>query len=610
MSFLSTQDDDTDATAAAVGFQESDDLINITTAQLFLCMLPIFFIAFLSNRMGLHLERPLLVGVVRVFVQLSVLGAVLAPIFTYGRDRCWVVLLYVAFMLILATRESTARCTYVFPGMLWRVALALVISIALASALGFGVILQPHPIWNPHYAIPIVGMLLGNAINGMALSVNAVTTCFVEQQREIEVLLSFGASPSEASARMVRTSVRVGATPTLNGMAVIGIISIPGMMTGQILGGTPPAEAAAYQMFICYLIAMSSFATILLQVWLVQRVGFHRETHMLEAYKFTKRTKSAFLKNIGSNFVERIKNLLEGKGFQHYSRDPNSSPEALPLMSVHGSLSKGNGTGAVTSSTTFDPTITTSGVVPENAGLQVHSVRSALSSNQENSPKLELLNVSKSFDIVALVDQRAVVTKKTLFQKFSLELRNFEVIAIAGPSGIGKSQLLRLIAALSPMDNDGGELLFLGNRPSSNPEQWRLHVRYVSQYKIDIPGTPRDLIEMITSFKVWKQNNMPPAEAILASSTKLVQSWGLEQNSFESEWKNLSGGECQRVYLAIALCSKPKVLLLDESTSALDVASKQRVEQSVNEISSELGVSVIWITHDQEQLQRICRGSV
>lgn len=117
----------------------------------------------------------------------------------------------------------------------------------------FGLILQPIPVWSPTYVIPIVGMLLGNCINGISLSLNSMLTSMVDSAREIELLLSFGASSYEAVSRLLNEAVRTGTMPQLNGMAIIGIISIPGMMTGQILGGSPVREAARYQSksFVC-----------------------------------------------------------------------------------------------------------------------------------------------------------------------------------------------------------------------------------------------------------------------------------------------------------------------------------------------------------------------
>jgi putative ABC transport system permease protein len=81
---------------------------------------------------------------------------------------------------------------------------------------------------DPQYVIPIVGMLLGNCINGVSLSLNSILTALVESTREVELLLSFGANSYEATARLFREAVRTGSMPQLNSMAIIGIISIPG----------------------------------------------------------------------------------------------------------------------------------------------------------------------------------------------------------------------------------------------------------------------------------------------------------------------------------------------------------------------------------------------
>ena len=151
-----------------------------------------------------------------------------------GHSSWWLVLLYVLFMVTLASLESSARSKYYFPGMFTSVLAAFILNVGLVSIFAFGIIIQPSPLWDPQYVIPIVGMLLGNCINAVGLSTNAIMTSLVEQSHEIEFFLSFGASPEEASSRLIREAVRVGAMPMLNNMAVIGLISIPGMMTGQV----------------------------------------------------------------------------------------------------------------------------------------------------------------------------------------------------------------------------------------------------------------------------------------------------------------------------------------------------------------------------------------
>jgi putative ABC transport system permease protein len=219
---------------SAAMMTSTDELIHVSTPLLVLSAVPLLILAFISSQMGLGLESPMVVGIIRAFIQLSILGAILRPIFFFGTHQWWLVLLYVLFMVTLASLESSARSQYYFPGMSTCVLAAFLLNVGLVSLFAFGIIIRPSPLWEPQYVIPIVGMLLGNCINAVALSTNALMTSFVEQSHEIELYLSFGASPEEASARLIREAVKVGAMPMLNGMAVIGLISIPGMMTGQV----------------------------------------------------------------------------------------------------------------------------------------------------------------------------------------------------------------------------------------------------------------------------------------------------------------------------------------------------------------------------------------
>ncbi len=107
--------------------------------------------------------------------------------------------------------------------------LAIFSSIIVVGGFAFLVVIRPEPRWNPQYVIPICGMLLGNCINGVSLSVNDLTKQIMEGgRREIELFLSFGASGWESMLRLTKEAVAAGATPTINSLNVIGLVSIPG----------------------------------------------------------------------------------------------------------------------------------------------------------------------------------------------------------------------------------------------------------------------------------------------------------------------------------------------------------------------------------------------
>lgn len=547
-------------------FEDPNGLIHVSTLSLLFSMMPLLGLALVSWHMGLALESPIVVGTLRTFVQLSILGAILQPIFTWGVEYYWLVLLYVLFLVLLGSLETSSRSKFYFRGMFSCILAAFLVNIGFVSLFSFGLIIRPRPLWNPQYVIPIVGMLLGNCINGVALSMNAILISIVEQSQEIELYLSFGGSAEEASSRLLREAVRVGAMPMLNSMAVIGLISIPGMMTGQILAGSPAMEAAKYQMLILYLIAMCAFGTILSEVWVVRTVAFD-ETQMLRTDRFIKREmKLSFLHKIAMG-VNAIRSF-----FSSHEANSRTNGETEPL-DVKGLPSH---------------------YVAPKGTLEVFTVHSG---QCRREPNLEIRQVSRVFSTNGV--------DRILFQDVSVVLHAGDIAAVRGPSGVGKSQLLRLVAGLSPMNS--GEIMLDGQNRNefANSAQWRRQVRYVSQNKVDIPGTPRQFVEHVSSFHSWRKQNMPSFEEMMTSTLHLIQKWGLEPTFLDSEWKTLSGGEAQRVYVAIAIASRPRVLLLDESTAALDLDSKTRVEEKVELAASEYGCSVLWITHDEEQIQRM-----
>jgi len=207
-----------------------------------------------------------------------------------------------------------------------------------------------------------------------------------------------------------------------------------------------------------------------------------------------------------------------------------------------------------------------------------------------------------------------------LFDHVNLQIRPGDFVLVQGPSGAGKSTLLRGMAGLVSMDGvvirgsgdegDNGSLLSM-----AQDENWRNRVRYVTQSKIDLPGTPRDFMMTVASFQTWQQQqatakSSPSSSSWFASfasffsdsttgatttntgiflQESVVQgylaAWGLSKpdSILNQPWSSLLGGEAQRVHMALALSSRPSVLLCDEVTSALDVATKRAVEQSVRE---------------------------
>jgi len=139
--------------------------------------------------------------------------------------------------------------------------------------------LQPTPGYDPRYAIPLLGMILGNCMTGVGLGLNRLTTSLTSRRAAVEAQLMLGAPRQVATAPVTREAVRSALMPVINSMAATGVVSLPGMMTGQILGGVPPAEAVKYQILVMFLIAggtgLGAVTAVLGAVYLITD-GRHR----------------------------------------------------------------------------------------------------------------------------------------------------------------------------------------------------------------------------------------------------------------------------------------------------------------------------------------------
>lgn len=230
-------------------------VIALSWTDILLAALPLVALAAVFAQQRLGLSRTLLTGAVRTLVQLALVGFVLKGIFENARPG-WTVA-FSLVMLAMGTWEVSRRQHRRFAAG-WTVGLSV---LGLFTA-GFTVtvfallaLVGVRPWWSPQYAIPLLGMILGNTMTGIALGMDTLTQNAWKQRAVIENRLALGETSCEAVAELKRESVRTAMTPIINALAVCGVVSLPGMMTGQILSGSDPLSAVRYQMMIMYLIA-------------------------------------------------------------------------------------------------------------------------------------------------------------------------------------------------------------------------------------------------------------------------------------------------------------------------------------------------------------------
>ncbi len=247
------------------------ELISLGPFDLALAAGLVLLLAALSWRLNLGVERRILIAALRSTVQLVLLGLVLKILFDTTNPL--LIGLLALMMLSVAGWEVMARQKQRYRGP-WGYgigALSMFLSSFSITVLALTVIIRVEPWYQPQYLIPLLGMLLGNTMSGIAIALDALTRQAAENRARIEARLMLGAGWSQAIEDMRRDALRSGLIPIVNAMATAGVVSLPGMMTGQILAGSPPMEAAKYQLLIMFLIAAGTGLGSVAAVWIGSR---------------------------------------------------------------------------------------------------------------------------------------------------------------------------------------------------------------------------------------------------------------------------------------------------------------------------------------------------
>jgi len=247
------------------------ELIRLTPLDLGIAASLVLILAGLSHALRLGVGKRLLIAATRSIVQLLLLGLVLEVLFAQTNPFYMGGLALI--MLLVAGYEAMARQSRRFTG-LWGMGigtLSMFITSFCITLLTLLAIIQADPWYTPQYLIPLLGMVLGNTMNAIAISLNQLTQNAWQQRSNIEARLILGHSWHEAIGDIRREALRAGLIPIINAMTAAGIVSLPGMMTGQILAGSPPLEAAKYQLLILFLVAAGTGLGSMGALWMGSR---------------------------------------------------------------------------------------------------------------------------------------------------------------------------------------------------------------------------------------------------------------------------------------------------------------------------------------------------
>lgn len=256
-------------------------IIDLAIWQVLLATTFVILVVVIIKIRGIKREKEILISSIRMTIQLILAGYILAivlehphPVVTAG-----IIILMEAFAIVTVFRKFSGKLSKKLQR-----SIAISMTAGTLSCLLFYLfaVIQIDPYYDPQYFIPIAGMLIGNSMTGISLGVKSMVDGMTTQKNLVEEALILGATPRHATKSIIDNAFDAAIMPTINSMVGMGIVFLPGMMTGQILSGTLPTTAVAYQTTIMFGILGAVSLTVILMLQLGYRSFFNQEDQLTE----------------------------------------------------------------------------------------------------------------------------------------------------------------------------------------------------------------------------------------------------------------------------------------------------------------------------------------
>lgn len=248
---------------------------NISITSLLIASSLVMISLLFSYFQKLKLEKETIISVVRAVIQLVIVGYVLEYIF--GQKNPLFTTLLLLFMTFNAAYNAAKRGKSIKNGLI-----ISFVSIASGAALTILILVFSKAIkYVPNQIIPVGGMIISNAMIALGLCYKQITNDFKSRREEIETKLSLGADIHLSSIEIIRDSIRTGMIPTIDSAKTLGIVSLPGMMTGLILAGTSPVNAIRYQIMVTFMMLSTTAISSFMACYLSYRNFFNKRKQLI-----------------------------------------------------------------------------------------------------------------------------------------------------------------------------------------------------------------------------------------------------------------------------------------------------------------------------------------
>ncbi|MCX7921705.1 MAG: iron export ABC transporter permease subunit FetB [Clostridia bacterium] len=256
-----------------------DKIINLGMWQLVAAYIFIVLLLFIVKIRGIAREKEILISTVRMTLQLMLTGYILAYIFQQSNPIFTIIVIII--MEVFAVHNTFKRVKSELSPKLKRIiALSLVGGSLISLVYFLLIVIRISPWYDPRYFIPIAGMIVGNSMTGVSLGIHRLVEGMNTQKHLIESALMLGATPKMAARQVANNAFDSAILPTINSMVGMGIVSLPGMMTGQILSGTSPLVAIEYQIAIMLGICGSVSLTVIMAVQMGYKTFFTERSQL------------------------------------------------------------------------------------------------------------------------------------------------------------------------------------------------------------------------------------------------------------------------------------------------------------------------------------------
>lgn len=226
----------------------------------------------IASWQNLGLSKMLAIATGRTIIQLLGVGIFLA--FIFETRNPFAILAVLIGMVTIAATVARNRIDRELPKLLKWVWIAIFISGLVTMTYVNLLVIDPEPWYDPRYLIPLTGIVLGNAMTAASIAGERMVNALRNHRVEIETHLSLGATPAQAIQAYRQASIKAGLIPTINAMMVVGLVTLPGIITGQILAGADPLTAAIYQILIMFMLALATLIAALVVTYGIMKQFF------------------------------------------------------------------------------------------------------------------------------------------------------------------------------------------------------------------------------------------------------------------------------------------------------------------------------------------------